>query len=69
MMDMHTEFAPNGMFMFLAFLPIVFYLLLIIFGIYFVVKVIKFMNEKMKVDRIKNERLDELIKVLKQDKN
>jgi large-conductance mechanosensitive channel len=49
-------------------LPIIFYLVLTAFAIYFVIKVIKFMNEKTKLDREKNEKLDELIKALNQDK-
>ena len=35
------------------------------FAIYFVSKVIKFMNEKVKLDQEKNEKLDELIKAIK----
>ncbi|MEK3886429.1 hypothetical protein [Bacillus sp. FSL K6-3431] len=47
-----------------AFVPIILYLAIIVFGIYFVIKVIKFMNEKTKSDREKNERLNELIQVI-----
>ncbi len=65
----HTSFASDGMFAILTFLPIIFYLVLIVFAIYFVIKVIKFMNEKTKLDREKNEKLTEIIKVLNQDKN
>ena len=61
-------FASDGMFVILTFLPIIFYLVLIVFAIYFVIKVIKFMNEKTKLDREKNEKLTEIIKVLNQDK-
>ena len=64
----HTMFASDGMFVILTFLPIIFYLVLIVFAIYFVIKVIKFMNEKTKLDREKNEKLTEIIKVLNQDK-
>ena len=64
----HTLFASDGMFVLLTFLPIIFYLVLTIFAIYFVIKVIKFMNEKTRLDREKNEKLTEIIKVLNQDK-
>ena len=59
----HTLFALDGMFVLLAFLPIIFYLVITGFAIYFVIKVIKFMNEKTKLDREKNEKLAEIIKV------
>lgn len=58
----------SGMFAFFTLLPIIFYLVLIVFGIYFVIKVIKFMNEKVKLDRENNEKLTEIIKVLNQEK-
>ncbi|MGE8081402.1 hypothetical protein [Peribacillus loiseleuriae] len=54
--------ARDGVFALFALLPIIFYLVLTGFAIYFVIKVIKFMNEKTKLDREKNEKLDELIK-------
>ncbi|MFE4898896.1 hypothetical protein [Peribacillus butanolivorans] len=53
----------DGLFALVAFLPIIFCLFITVFSIYFVVKVIKFMNEKIKLDQEKNEKLDELIKV------
>ena len=62
----HTLFASDGMFVLLTFLPIIFYLVLTVFAIYFVIKVIKFMNEKTKLDREKNEKLTEIIRVLNQ---
>jgi ABC-type bacteriocin/lantibiotic exporter with double-glycine peptidase domain len=64
----HTLFASDGMFVLLTFLPIIFYLVLTVFAIYFVIKVIKFMNEKTQLDREKNEKLTEIIKVLNQVK-
>ena len=64
----HTLFASDGMFAILTFLPIIFYLILSVFSIYFVIKVIRFMNEKTKLDREKNEKLTEIIRVLSQDK-
>ena len=63
-----TLFASDGMFVLLTFLPIIFYLVLTIFAIYFVIKVIKFMNEKTRLDRKKNEKLTEIIKVVNKDK-
>jgi hypothetical protein len=56
-------FASGGVFVVLTFLPIILYLVLTGFGIYFVIKVIKFMNAKTKSDQERNEKIDELIKV------
>jgi len=64
----HTLFASDGMFVLFTFLPIIFYLVLTVFAIYVVIKVIKFMNEKTRLDRERNEKLTEIIKVLNQDK-
>jgi hypothetical protein len=58
--------SGDGVFALLALLPIIFYLVLTGFAIYFVIKVIKFMNEKTKLDGEKNKKLDELIKALNQ---
>ena len=58
----------DGMFVLLAWVPFIFYLVLTGFAIYFVIKVIKFMNKKTKLDQEKNEKFDELIKVLNQRK-
>ena len=49
-------------------LPIIFYLFIILFTIYFVIKVIEFMNAKIKLDQERNEKIDELIKVVNQIK-
>ncbi|MDF2902765.1 MAG: hypothetical protein K0S25_403 [Bacillus sp. (in: firmicutes)] len=59
----------DGVYALLALVPIIFYLALTGFFIYFAVKIIKFVNEKTRLDREKNEKLDELIKVLNQNKN
>ena len=58
----------DGMFALLALVPIIFYLVLTGFSIYFIIKVIKFMNKKTKLDQEKNEKFDELIKALNQGK-
>ncbi|HEY2419863.1 MAG TPA: hypothetical protein VGI04_00510 [Neobacillus sp.] len=58
------SFFASGMMLF--FLPYIFNLLLAILGIYFVIKVTKFMNVKTKLDRERNEKIDELIKVINQ---
>ncbi|MBV7507678.1 hypothetical protein KW850_20830 [Bacillus sp. sid0103] len=63
-----TLFASEGAFVLLTFLPIFFYLVITVFGIYFVIKVIKFMNAKTKSDQERNEKIDELIKVINQSK-
>ncbi|MDF9761657.1 putative membrane protein [Peribacillus simplex] len=55
-----------------AIIPILFYLGLLFLSIYFVIKVIKFINAKTKVDQERNEKLDELIRVIgngKEDQN
>lgn len=61
----------SGVFSFslLALLPFIFYLALIIFGIYFVIKVVKFMDSKIKLDQEKNEMIVQLIKVINQEKS
>ncbi|KWW21089.1 hypothetical protein [Peribacillus sp. FSL E2-0218] len=47
-----------------AIVPILLYLGLLILSIYFVIKIIKFINAKTKLDQQRNEKLDELIKVI-----
>ncbi|MDY0406455.1 hypothetical protein P5G51_014760 [Virgibacillus sp. 179-BFC.A HS] len=49
-------------------IPTVLYLIVIVFAVYFVLKIMKFMNEKIKLDREKNEKLTEIIQALNQDK-
>ncbi len=68
-MDMHTQFETGNMFFLLAFFPFLIWLLLFIFAVYFVIKVIKFMNEKTVLDRAKNEKLTELINAINEQKN
>ena len=58
-----------GMFGFFAIIPILFYLLILGFGIYFIIRIIRFMNEKTKLDQERNEKLDLLIKVIRQGKD
>jgi len=60
-------FGPSDMFFLLSFLPFIFYLILIVFGIYFVIKVIKFMKAKIELDRERNLKLEELIKIFSQN--
>jgi hypothetical protein len=52
-----------------AIVPILFYLLILGFGIYFIVRTIRFMNEKTKLDLERNEKLDSLIKVIQNRKD
>ncbi|OEH84141.1 hypothetical protein BHU72_12095 [Desulfuribacillus stibiiarsenatis] len=47
---------------FFAFLPIGLHVAFIIFVIYFVIKIIKFMDAKTKLDQERNEKLDEILK-------
>lgn len=57
----------DGVFALLTLLPIIMYIVVIAFMIYFVIKVIKFMNRKLKLDQERNEKLDELMKTLNQN--
>lgn len=58
-----------GMFSLFAFIPFIIYLFILGFTIYFIVKVIKFMNEKTKLDQQRNEKLDALIVAIKNSKS
>ncbi|PEZ78808.1 hypothetical protein [Bacillus sp. AFS017274] len=53
----------------LAIIPILFYLGLIVLSVYFIIKIIKFINAKTRLDQERNEKLDELIKVISKDKD
>lgn len=66
--DVQMMNGGDGVFVFLTLLPIILYLALLVFGIYFVVKIIKFMNAKTRSDQERNEKIDELIKVIDQTK-
>ncbi|MGE7602440.1 hypothetical protein ACQKL5_07990 [Peribacillus sp. NPDC097675] len=57
-----TWFASDSLYVLLTLFPIIIYLVLTGFAIYFVIRVIKFMNEKIILDRERNEKIDELIK-------
>lgn len=57
-------FASDSAFVVLTFLPMILYVVLTGFGVYFIIKVIKFMNAKTKSDQIRNEKMDELIKAI-----
>ncbi|MFJ7754658.1 hypothetical protein ACQKGI_01820 [Peribacillus muralis] len=55
-----------------AIIPILFYLGLLVLSVYFVIKMIKFINAKTRLDQQRNDKLDELIKILgtgKEDRN
>ncbi|MFJ8236267.1 hypothetical protein ACIQ34_11030 [Ureibacillus sp. NPDC094379] len=45
----------DGLFTIFALIPFIFYLVLIIFGVYFVIKVVKFMDAKIKLDQEKKK--------------
>lgn len=51
----------------MMFLVILFYLAIILFAIYFVIKIMNFMDSKLKLDQERNEKIEELIKVVKQE--
>ena len=48
-----------------AIIPILLYLAILGFIIYFIVRTIRFMNEKTKLDQQRNEKLDLLIEAIK----
>ncbi|KON69100.1 hypothetical protein AKG34_10105 [Peribacillus butanolivorans] len=48
----------------IAIIPILFYLGLLFLSVYFVIKVIKFINAKTRLDQERNEKMDELIRVI-----
>lgn len=52
----------------LLLIPILLYLFIIGFSIYFVIMMILFMNRKTKLDKERNQKLDELIQVIRNDK-
>lgn len=54
----------NGFFGLFAIIPILIYLGLLVLSVYFIVRVIKFMNAKTRLDEQKNEKLDELIRAI-----
>jgi hypothetical protein len=51
-----------------AIIPILIYLFILGFTIYFILRVIKFMNEKTKLDQQRNDKLDSLIKAINESK-
>lgn len=53
-------------FAFFTFLPIILFLFLTVVGIYFIIKVIKFLNTKTKLDQERNARIEELIEAVRQ---
>ncbi|MGM9926290.1 MAG: hypothetical protein ACI35R_18735 [Bacillus sp. (in: firmicutes)] len=59
-MDEVAMYTAGGMM--LAFLPLLICLILTILGIVFIVKAMKFMNKKEKLDQERNELLKELLK-------
>lgn len=67
MMNDNMFYEPNGISVLFAFLPVILFLIIIGFGIYFVIRLIKFMNAKTKLDQERNDKLDELIRVVSKD--
>jgi hypothetical protein len=51
-----------------AIIPILFYLGLLVLSVYFIIKIIKFINAKTRLDQERNEKLDELIRVIGKEK-
>ncbi len=50
-----------------AIIPILLYLVILGFSIYFIVRTLRFMNEKTKLDQQRNEKLDSLIQAIKEN--
>ncbi|WP_066251138.1 hypothetical protein [Neobacillus drentensis] len=59
--------ARTDLFGFFAIIPILLYLVILGFGIYFIVRTLRFMNEKTKLDQQRNEKLDLLIEAIKEN--
>lgn len=57
--------ASTNLFGLFAIIPILLYLVILGFSIYFIVRTIRFMNEKTKLDQQRNEKLDLLIHAIK----
>ncbi|GIN22719.1 hypothetical protein J1TS3_38530 [Siminovitchia fordii] len=55
------------MFYLVPFLPIIINIVLIGVVIYFLIKVMSYMNEKIELEKDRNEALNELIKVMSKD--
>ncbi|MCM3569155.1 hypothetical protein [Neobacillus mesonae] len=50
-----------------AIVPILLYLIILVFAIYFVVRTIRFMSEKTKLDQERNQKLDALINAIQEN--
>jgi hypothetical protein len=50
-----------------AIIPILLYLVILGFSIYFIVRTLRFMNEKTKLDQQRNEKLDSLIHAIQEN--
>ncbi|WP_165786709.1 hypothetical protein [Heyndrickxia camelliae] len=48
-----------------SFLAMLIYLVIFLFIIYFVISVLRFMKDKITIDKERNEKLDELIKFMR----
>jgi len=59
----------NWIVAFFAFLPAFLNLIIVIFVIYFAINAIKFMQAKTKLDRERNEKINELIKTFNKENN
>jgi hypothetical protein len=59
--------ARTDLFGLFAIIPILLYLVILGFGIYFIVRTLRFMNEKTKLDQQRNEKLHLLIEAIKEN--
>lgn len=62
-----TLFASDGEMVLYVYFPIIIKLALFCIGSYFITQVIKFMNAKIKLDKERNEKIDEYIKYVSKD--
>ena len=68
MFNGETLFGSDGAMVFYVYFPIIIKLILLCIGIYFIIQIIKFMNAKINLDIERNEKIDELIKIVSTNK-
>lgn len=62
-----SNMARTDLFGLFAIIPILLYLVILGFGIYFIIRTLRFMNEKTKMDQQRNEKLDSLIRAIQEN--
>ncbi|MET3194703.1 hypothetical protein [Bacillus sp. OAE603] len=69
MFNGETVFATDGIMLFYVYFPVLLKFVILCIGIYFITKIIKFMNAKINLDKERNEKIDELIKIVSKDRS